>query len=161
VQGQTVTVEHSWDDVEGEIAPKSQAGTRTVFVADILLPFLEPLVKRRGKDAFVFGTAAPFEPRPVARKATRAWDAADERRVKEKRDALVRFTLHECRHSFSTFLDHAGVSEARADRYMGHSSSAVAGRYRHLLPAQLAEDRKAFDAYFAGTAAGKVVALAG
>jgi integrase len=107
----------------------------------------------------VFGTAAPFEPRAVARKAVRAWDAADKERADDGLNPVVRFTLHECRHSFSTFLDHAAVSEARADRYMGHSRSDAPSRYRHLLPAQLAEDRKTFDAYVAGTTAGKVVAL--
>ena len=52
------------------------------------------------------------------------------------------FGLHEARHSFSTFMDHAGVSETRADRYMGHSARGVAGRYRHLLPGQIAEDAR-------------------
>jgi len=43
---------------------------------------------------------------------------------------------------------------------MGHSSGSVASRYRHLLPTQMADDRTALDAYLAGTASGKVVALA-
>ena len=69
------------------------------------------------------------------------------------------FGLHEARHSFSTFMDHAGVSEARADRYMGHSAPGVAGRYRHVLPEQIAEDAKRVDAYLAGATAGKVVEM--
>ena len=69
------------------------------------------------------------------------------------------FGLHEARHSFSTFMDHAGVSETRADRYMGHSARGVAGRYRHLLPGQIAEDAKRVDEYLAGTNAGKVVEM--
>jgi hypothetical protein len=43
---------------------------------------------------------------------------------------------------------------------MGHSDGSVAGRYRHQLPGQLAEDAKLVDAYLAGAHAGKVVALA-
>jgi integrase len=75
------------------------------------------------------------------------WDAA----------GLERIGLHECRHSFSTFLDAAGVSETRADRYMGHSNGSVANRYRH--PQQYAEDAARLDAYLSGAAAGKIVPL--
>ena len=32
----TIRVERGWDDKEGEIAPKSQAGIRQVFVLDAL-----------------------------------------------------------------------------------------------------------------------------
>ena len=60
------------------------------------------------------------------------------------RDAgLDRITLHECRHSFSTFLDAAGVSETRADIYMGHSNNSVSRRYRH--PSQYGEDAARLD----------------
>ncbi|HEU5477227.1 MAG TPA: tyrosine-type recombinase/integrase [Gaiellaceae bacterium] len=163
----TIAVEHSWDEREGEIAPKSEAGTRTVFVADALRPYLEPLVEGRSGEEFVFGGLSPFDARAAARRAERALEAVDEARAKEAAengqeapDCVQRFTLHEARHSFSTWLDHASVSPDRADRYMGHSSGSVASRYRHLLPAQLQQDRRAFDAYVRGAAVGKIVALA-
>ena len=134
-----LSVEHGWDDKEGEIEPKSAAGVRRVFVADALVPYLTQLVEGRPDDAFVFGgDEGPFDARAVARKAERAWKAVDRKRVAEaaERDEdpvlLARFTLHEARHSFSTWLDHSGVSESQADRYMGHSSGTVASRYRHL-----------------------------
>jgi integrase len=72
---------------------------------------------------------------------------------------LERVTLHECRHSYSTYLDAAGVSETRADRYMGHANPSVANRYRHQLEGQLAEDAARLDAYLSGAAAGEVVQL--
>jgi integrase len=163
-----IRVEQSWDVKEGPIAPKSRAGLRTVFVLDALRPFLEA-VTEDGRDpaALFFGPTATtaFEPRAKDRKARRAWTAENERRQKEAEESdteatLVEwFTLHEARHSFSTFMDHAGVSETRADRYMGHAAPGVAGRYRHLLPGQLAEDAKRLDEYLAGATAGKVVAL--
>lgn len=168
LDAQTISVERGWDDVEGAIEPKSAAGTRKVFVVDELVPYLEPLVEKRDADELVFGRGTlPFDPRAVARKAERAWNAIDakaaadaEERGEKAPPPLDRFTLHEARHSFSTWLDHAGVSPDRADRYMGHSSGSVASRYRHLLPAQMAEDRKLLEAYIAGTTSGKVVALA-
>jgi integrase len=166
----TIRVERGWDTKEGPIAPKSVAGTRTVFLADTLRPILAPLIARLADpDHLVFGEGeTPFEPKNVVRKARAAWKTANAALVAAAMEAggnaadvqlLDAITFHEARHSFSTFLDHAGVSETRADRYMGHSSGGVAGRYRHLLPGQLAEDSRLLDGYLAGTAAGKVVSI--
>jgi integrase len=157
----TITVAQGWDEKEGPIQPKTRAGARQVFVLDVLRPYLEPLVAGRGDSELVFGSVvAAFDARAVARKAERAWNALDKQRWEEELDPVVRFGLHEARHSFSTWLDHAGVSADRADRYMGHSSGSVASRYRHLLPAQMQEDRRMLDAYLAGAVTGKVVPLA-
>jgi integrase len=159
-----IRVEQSWDLKEGPITPKSLAGTRTVFMLEALRPFLEPLQAReQDPDGLFFGRAGnrAFEPRAVDRKAQRAWRAENKRRQDENADApLVDwFGLHEARHSFSTYLDHAGISETRADRYMGHAAPGVAGRYRHLLPGQLSEDARRVDEYLAWTTAGKVVEM--
>lgn len=158
----TVRVERGWDEKAGPILPKTRAGVRTVFVLDALRPYLEPLLAGRGADELVFGSSgvAPFDPRAVARKAERALDGHDRERAERELPALERFGLHEARHSFCTWLDHAGVSADRGDRYMGHSSGSVASRYRHLLPSQMAEDRAALDAYVAGSSSGKIVSLA-
>jgi integrase len=158
----TIRVVQSWDAKEGPIAPKSLAGTRTVFMLDALRPLLEPLKARwADPDALFFGSLAvsAFEPRSVERKARRAVKAENVRRAAAEELLLAWFGLHEARHSFSTFMDHAGVSETRADRYMGHAAPGVAGRYRHLLPGQLAEDARRVDEYLAGAVAGKVVAI--
>lgn len=162
----TISVEHGWDTVEGEIPPKSGAGVRQVFILDALQPLLASLVEDRDTDAFVFGShSSTFDARSTERKARRAWKAENEGRQKKAEEAEMEpklvewFGLHEARHSFSTFMDHAGVSETRADRYMGHSAKGVAGRYRHLLPGQIAEDAKLVDAYLAGSATGKVVEM--
>jgi integrase len=146
-----ISVERSWDPVEGEIAPKSDAGARQVLLCETLVPYLAPLLDGRDGDEFVFGHGGlPFETRNIARKAERAYDAAG---------LEHRFTLHEARHSFSTFMDHAGISETPADRYMGHAARGVPGRYRHLLRGQMAEDTRRLDEYLAGTTTGKIVGL--
>jgi integrase len=159
LQAKTITVARSWDSKAGEIDPKSKAGSRTVFLLDALAPELKPLLDRP-VDAPLFG-AVPFEPKNLTRKAMTAWAVAAVGAFLQGRSANVDpIGLHECRHTFSTFLDHAGVSESRADRYMGHSDGTVANRYRHLLSAQLEEDRKRVDAYVAGVKSGKVVGIA-
>ncbi len=164
-----IRVERGWDAVEGPIAPKSQAGRRVVFILDALKPLLEAVAERKDQpEALFFGSTAvsPFEPRNVDRKARRAVTAENERRKEEAKKAgdeevalVEMFGFHEARHSFSTFMDHAGISETRADRYMGHSAPGVAGRYRHLLPGQIAEDASRLDEYLSGAVAGKVVEM--
>jgi integrase len=149
-EGGTIRVERGWDAVEGPIDPKSVAGKRVVFILDALRPYLEPLAGRWGDPAgLVLGATplSPFEPRNVERKARRALKKENEKRAEAELPLVEWFGLHEARHSFSTYLDHAGISETRADRYMGHSAPGVAGRYRHLLPGQLAEDARRVDEY--------------
>ena len=67
--------------------------------------------------------------------------------------------LHECRHSFATWLDEAGVSNSRANKYAGHSDKSMGELYRHLTVEQITADAEALDAYLAAPA-GKVVTLA-
>jgi hypothetical protein len=62
-------------------------------------------------------------------------------------------TLHQCRHGFDSFLEAAGISEARADRYMGHAQNSVSDRYRHRLRGQLLEDARRLDEYLRRDAA--------
>jgi integrase len=95
--------------------------------------------------------SAALTPSYVRTRANKAWAAA----------GLDWIGLHELRHSYSTWLDAAEISETRADHYMGHSNPSVANRYRHALPGQLAEDAERLDAYLDGATAGKVVALTG
>jgi hypothetical protein len=52
-----------------------------------------------------------------------------------------------------SFLDAAGISEARADRYMGHAQNTIGDRYRHRLRGQLAEDARRLEEYLKGDAA--------
>jgi integrase len=159
----TISVERGWDDEAGAIATKSAAGNRVVPIAAPLNSELKALQERTGRDGdmFVFGpkAGAPFTASAITKRAAAAWETANEKRKERKLAPLNPIGLHECRHSFSTWLDHADVSGARADRYMGHARSTVASRYRHLRPEQIEADRKKLDAYLAGTASGNVVAL--
>jgi integrase len=111
-----IHVEHGWDDKEGRQDPKSKASRRDVPLCRTLQVYLDAHLERTGRSGedLVFGRTAsePFTPTHVAERADDAWEDP----------GLARFTLHEGRHSFSTWLDAAGVSEERSDRYMGHSA---------------------------------------
>jgi integrase len=147
-----ISVERSWDDREGLVEPKSKAGVRLTLLCEMLRAILAEHLRRSGRrgDELIFGKGAdaPFTPWTVAKHADDAWTAAQ----------LERVTLHQCRHGFDSFLDAAGISEARADRYMGHAQNSVGDRYRHRLRGQLAEDAERLEEYLRGEAA-EVVTL--
>jgi integrase len=162
VKSDRISVSRSWDQVAGEKAPKSKAGIRDVPLIEPLRSIIERHCEGRPGSAFVFGTdEAPFSPNTLRDRSIGSWAATAVGGFLQGRDAgLAPIGLHEARHSFSTWLDHAGISETRADRYMGHANPSVQNRYRHQLEGQLAEDAATLGAYLAGVKAGKVVAIA-
>jgi integrase len=154
-----ITVRHGWDDQEGEILPKSEKGTRTVPITALLRDYLAEHKTRTGRDGrdFVFGATAdrPFTPSHVRRSAAKAWAAADEKereKAKEERrkpKLLQPIGLHECRHTFVSLMHDAGLSLERIGDYVGHSSTYMTDRYRHLLEGHEAEAARMLDAYLA------------
>ena len=128
--------------MQGRQQPKSLAGRRDVPLTDTLRGYLTAHLERTGRSGedLLFGRTRtePFTPGHVSDRADDGWTDSE------------RFTLHEARHSFPAYLDAAGISETRADRYMGHSNGSVAGRYRHQLAGQLVDDAKRLDEYLVG-----------
>jgi len=120
-------VERSWDAKAGEVAPKSRKGTRGVPVNGTLRDYLDHEKARtgRGGDDLVFGSTPshPFTPTNVHRKARRAWREA----------GLDPIGLHECRHSYVSWMHDAGHTLEEIGDYVGHSSAYMTDRYRHLL----------------------------
>jgi integrase len=55
--------------------------------------------------------------------------------------------LHECRHSFSSWLAAAGIPRERRDRYLGHVDLSMDARYTHQLDHQYLEDAVALGDY--------------
>ncbi len=161
LQTGTLRVERSWDDVEGPVAPKSAAGTRVIPICVHLRVYLKPHI--RGRAGLVFGhtPTRSYNYKNTVNRANKAWVAAVIGAFFCGTSACIeRITLHEARHSFRTFLDYAGVSEARCDRYLGHASHSVGRRYTHALMDHLADDAAALDAYLGGASSGRVVPLA-
>jgi integrase len=148
-----IDVQHGWDDVEGEQAPKSAAGIRRVPMSEMLRPYLDAHIERTGRSGadLAFGRTAslPFTPSHVAERADEAWQAA----------GVGRWTLKEARASFRTWLDATTIGDTRADRYHGHSDGHVRGRYIIPPDSQLAEDAAKLDAYLQGATEGRVVSI--
>jgi integrase len=136
-----IRVERSWDPKAGPIEPKSRAGRRRVPLVRPLRAELaahrlrqggggEGLVLGRGERAFASGAAA--------RRAREAWAA----------EGLVPIGLHECRHTYASFMIAAGVNAKALSTYMGHSSITITlDRYGHLMPGSEAEAAGLLEAY--------------
>ena len=62
----------------------------------------------------------------LAQRADRAWAA--------RRPPLRRVTLHECRHTYASYLMAAGYTLREIMEYVGHASLAATERYVKLLP---------------------------
>lgn len=142
-----IRVERTWDQVEGPIPPKSEAGRRKVPLLAILRDYLDEhkLRSERDGDALVFGRTASraFAPMSVGKAAKRAWAEA-------KLDPL---TLHECRHTYASMLIDAGANPKAIQVYMGHSKIQVTfDTYGHLIPGSHDEVRDRMDAYLESVA---------
>jgi integrase len=136
-----IHVRRSWDPKEGPIEPKSQAGRRSVPLSGVLRAHLaEHRLACRWSDGLVFGRGPtrPFQPKTPNERARRAWKAA----------GLQPIGLHECRHTFASFMIAAGVNAKALSVYMGHSSVTITfDRYGHLMPGNEAEAASMLDAY--------------
>ena len=126
-------VARSWDPVEGFIQPKSRAGTRRLPLVSTLRNTLieHRLQQGHAGQGFVFGTPAqPFSPAAISWRAAQAWRKA----------GLDSITLHQCRHTYASFMIAAGVNTKALSTYIGHTSiTTTIDRYGHLLPGNEAE----------------------
>jgi integrase len=133
-----INVRRGWDAIEGEITPKSRTGVRKVPMPTGLSGHLEALYKRLGGDGLVFGQDKPFDPRRVADRARAAWKARD----------LHGLTLHECRHTYASFMIAAGANAKALSTYLGHANIAITmDRYGHLMPGNESEAAELLDAF--------------
>jgi integrase len=123
-----IRVERSWDDKTGPIAPKSRAGRRRVPLGH---PLRGILTEHRLRQALgvelVFGRpdGRPLAAEWLSQRARRRWTAQD----------LAPIGLHECRHTYASYMIAAGVNAKALSSYMGHSSITMTiDRYGHLMP---------------------------
>lgn len=148
-----IHVRRGWDDVEGAIEPKSKKSQRTVPIAGALRIFLlehRARTGRRGSD-LVFGRTGsePFTPTNVRRMAIKAWARAPRVWRGDMFEQLEPIGLHECRHTFVSLMVDAGFTLERIGDYVGHGSTYMTDRYRHLLEGHEQEAADRFDEYLA------------
>jgi integrase len=147
------SVERSWDDVEGVIEPKSEAGKRRV---PILVPYLyerlNALRERSGGTGYVFGSGTnPFEPTRILRQVTKALTTANAKRAEAEQEPLKVFGLHDGRHTFGALCRAAGVAGDDISEYLGHSRPGVTARYTSPIEVEMrdAENMRKLAEYMA------------
>jgi integrase len=151
LEWQDVDLERLWLVVRKS---KSDAGTgRRLPIAAPLKPVLlrASMLQRRPAHGRVLGRVSLTSGRlmPRARKAWAAAVGAAEQRGQEI--VLEPIGLHECRHTYASFLMAAGYTLRELMEYMGHSSLQATERYVKLLPAPAGPDGAAdrLNAYLA------------
>jgi hypothetical protein len=107
--------------LRGRDRPEVEGGKPAGAVARDLAEILAEHVGWTGRagDELLFGRTArePFTPSFIRKRASEAWAVAAVGRSSVPRPlGFDPMMLHELRHSYSTFLDAAGISETRADR---------------------------------------------
>ena len=136
---------------------KSDAGTgRRLPIAAPLKPILLRAFMRQSRPAHgrVLSGVSVTSGR-LARRARKAWaTAVEDARQGGGELALEPIGLHECRHTYASFLMAAGYTLRELMEYMGHSSLQATERYVKLLPQPAGPDGAAdrLNAYLAGTA---------
>lgn len=145
-----------WDDIEGEIDPKSEKGKRSTIISRLLHELLAAHLERSGRTGsdLVFGRTptSPFNTNTINNRARRAWAATRQREDEENlvpEDQRIRaIGLHECRHTAVSHMLDAGITIDKVSKFMGHSSITVTiDRYSHLLPGGEAEAAALLDEY--------------
>jgi integrase len=135
-------------EIEGPVEPKSQKGVRTVPVAATLRRYLLEHKMRTGRDGdeLLFGRTAtePFTPTHVRKRALAACSAA----------GLEPLGLHEARHTYVSLMHAAGNSLEEIGDFVGHSTTYMVERYRHLLEGQRERAADRLDAFLTGAQTG-------
>jgi integrase len=151
-----IHVRRTWDDAEGEVDTKTDAGFRTVPVTGRLRALIveHGLATRRGGDDLVFGRTAsdPFTPTTVRTRALKAWGWKREDGAwvpsGTPSPALEPLTPHEARHCAASYLIEAGLNDLELTATIGHSDSRTTRRiYGHLFPDSGATIAAKLDAY--------------
>ena len=120
-----------WPDVELDgyrlvvRKAKSRGGTgRRPPTAEPLGPILLGEYMRQGRREDGQVSAVSVTSGKIAERARQRWAAA----------GVEPITLHECRHTYASFLMAAGYTLRKLMEYMGHSSLQATERYLKLLP---------------------------
>jgi integrase len=136
-----IHVRRGWDMCAGEIEPKSRSGKRNVPIPAVLRDHLIERKLDGGESEHVFGGAEAA--RRTMRHGTAAMIAA----------GLKPLAIHDCRHTYASFMIAAGVNAKSLSVYMGHSAIGITlDLYGHLMPGNETEAAGLLDTYLARSA---------
>lgn len=145
--GGVIRVERAWDPRHGFVAPKSDSSKRAVpIVGELRDVLIEHKLRTGVGDGLIWrrpakdGEDVPLLANTIYARARKAWDAAK----------LAPIGVHECRHTFASFMIAAGVNIKAISTFMGHADIKITiDRYGHLLPGAEAEAAELLEAFLA------------
>ena len=144
-----VRVRRGWDDVEGEIDPKTFAGARDIPMVGELRRICRAhklQTGRNGTQLFLGRTPAdPFYPSTIRARALKAWGWKQVPNpnpgppqtiwIKARPDALAPLTPHEARHCAASYMIAAGMDWKKITEFIGHSDVRTTyNRYGKVSP---------------------------
>ena len=141
-----VRVRRGWDDLEGEIDPKTFAGARDIPMVGELRRICRAhklQTGRNGTQLFLGRTPAdPFYPSTIRLRALKAWGWRHVPNpnpgppqtiwIKARPDALEPLTPHEARHCAASYLCMSGASLIEVAEILGHKTLSMVRRYAHF-----------------------------
>jgi integrase len=163
-----VRVRRGWDDVEGEISPKTFAGARNIPMVGELRRICRAhklQTGRHGQELFLGRTPVdPFYPSTVRARALKAWGWKQAQNpapggpktiwIKARHDALEPLTPHEARHCAASYMIAAGMDWKKITEFLGHSDVRTTyNRYGKVVPEDLGPAAAQLDNYFERTRA--------
>jgi len=126
-----IQVRRGWDQVEGEIEPKSPSAKRSIPILSIRRGYLIEQSNEPGGRGGIVSLGAPPKrssmPRPwtAALSAPGALTTPPSARRRRGRggepELLTLLTMHECRHTFASVLIDTGTNPKAIQDVMGHS----------------------------------------
>jgi integrase len=130
-----VRVRRGWDDLEGEIDPKTFAGTRDIpMIGELRRNCRAHKLQtgRHGSQLFLGRTQAdPFYPSTIRLRALKAWGWKQVPNpnpgppqtiwIMDRADALEPLTPHEARHCAASYMIAAGMDWKKITEFIGHS----------------------------------------
>ena len=158
-----VRVRRGWDDLEGEIDPKTFAGARDIPMIGELRRICRAhklQTGRHGTQLFLGRTPAdPFYPSTIRSRALKAWGwkqvpnpnpgPPQKIWIKDRADALEPLTPHEARHCAASYMIAAGMDWKKITEFIGHSDVRTTyNRYGKVVPEDLAPAAAQLEEYF-------------
>jgi integrase len=163
-----IRVRRGWDDVEGEIDPKTFAGARDIPMVGELRRICRAhklQTGRHGHQLFLGRTPVDaFYPSTVRARALKAWGWKQVRNleprgpktiwVRARPDALEPLTPHEARLCAASYMIAAGMDWKKITEFLGHSDVRTTyNRNGKVVPEDLGPAAAQLDEYFERTRA--------
>lgn len=136
----TIKVRFNWDPKEGRVEVKTKASRRTIPMTAQVRALVGRRIANGRTSGLLLGRTPglPFSASGIVCQAERRW----------KKAGIKRITPHGCRHSYASYLIHAGFNAKIVQTRMGHASiTTTYDLYGHLFDDDTGAEIRQLDLY--------------